>query len=442
MCPYLFPSFLFYGDTVVTLGKLNDGVAVPKLTKTIIDNVEKREKPYFLWCSDLAGFGARVFPSGRISFYADYYNQDGQRTRMSLGSYGKLTVDDARKMAKITLGDVLKGEDPHLERKTRRKSLTVDQLCDHYFEAADKGLLIGRGGKPKKKASIDTDRSMTSAHVRPLLGKRLVIDLKPTDIVKFIRDVTAGKTAKEKTLSGKLRGRVRVSGGGGSATRAVASFGAILSYAVSEGVIPTNPTHGVKRPAIGKRERRLSPDEYKVFGKELSAAEHDETKAWQGSAMLRLAALTGCRIGEIENLRWTEVDLSLGILRLDDTKTGKSVRPLAKAAKAVLKRLSQQEGNPFVFPAVTLDKRPYAGIKRFYRDIFKSAGLTDVTPHVLRHSFASVGADIGFSDSTIGAILGHSGVGITSRYTHRLDTVLIAAADKIAKEVEKQMRGL
>lgn len=412
-----------------------------KLTKTIIDNAEQREKPYFVWCSELPGFGIRVFPTGKKAFYVDYYNQAGQRKRMSIGGFGKLTVEEARKQARITLGGVLKGDDPALERKTRRTSLTVSELCDQYFEAADGGLIIGRGGKPKKKLSIDTDRSMVNAHVRPLLGNKLVIDLKRNDIVKFIRDVSAGKTAKSKTPSGKLRGRVRVSGGAGSATRTVAALGAILTYAVSEGIIEVNPTHGVKKPAIGKRDRRLSPEEYAAFGNALREADQDETKAWQGIAALRLAAFTGCRIGEIENLKWSEIDLENCLLKLEDTKTGKSVRPLGKPAQKLLASLERNAGGEYVFPAARLENRPYAGLKRVYRGVFKFAGFEDVTPHVLRHSFASVGADLGFSDSTIGAMLGHTGSGITSRYTHRLDSVLVAAADKIAEEVEKQMAG-
>jgi len=410
---------------------------MPKLTKTILDNADLREKPYFIWCSDLPGFGARVFPTGKKTFYVDYYNQAGQRKRMSIGGMGKLTVDEARKLARINLGDALKGDDPALERKTRRTSLTVSELCTQYIEAAEKGLILGRGGKPKKKTSIDTDRSMCSAHIKPLLGKKLVIDLKRADIVKFIRDVTAGKTAKDIEPSGKLRGRIRVSGGAGSATRTTAALGAILSYAVSEGIIDSNPTYGVKKPVIGKRDRRLRPEEYAAFGKALREAEE---KAWQGVAALKLAAFTGCRIGEIENLKWSEVDLTNSLLTLEDSKTGKSVRPLGTPAVALLKSLSNTSNHKFVFPSDRLQDRAYAGIKRFYRGIFKAAGFDDVTPHVLRHSFASVGADLGFSDSTIGAMLGHTGSGITSRYTHRLDSVLIAAADKIAEEVERQMR--
>ena len=67
------------------------------------------------------------------------------------------------------------------------------------------------------------------------------------------------------------------------------------------------------------------------------------------------------------------------------------------------------------------------------------AGLIGVTAHTLRHSYASVAADLNYSDNTIGAIIGHAGSGTTSRYTHRLDTVLIAAANTISEEIKSQM---
>ncbi|MDM8346048.1 tyrosine-type recombinase/integrase [Pseudochrobactrum sp. sp1633] len=409
---------------------------MPKLTKTAVDKSEPKEKQYTVWCSDLKGFGVAINPAGSKSYIVDYRTADGARRRMTIGRHGAITADEARKIAITTLGDTIRGDDPILERKTRRKSLAVAELCNDYITAASKGLIIGRGGRPKKLSTVATDKSAVDAHIIPLLGKKLVIDLTRADIVKFIRDVTAGKTAKDIAPSGKLRGRIRISGGAGIATRTAATLGAILSYAVSEGAIESNPTYGVKKPVIGRRERRLRPEEYAAFGRALRDA---EAKAWQGAAALRLAALTGCRIGEIENLKWSEVDLTNSLLTLEDSKTGKSVRPLGVPAAKLLKSLSRTSNYKFVFPSDRLEDRAYAGIKRYYRGIFKSAGFYDVTPHVLRHSFASVGADLGFSDSTIGAMLGHSGSGITSRYTHRLDSVLIAAADKIAEEIERQM---
>jgi site-specific recombinase XerD len=63
----------------------------------------------------------------------------------------------------------------------------------------------------------------------------------------------------------------------------------------------------------------------------------------------------------------------------------------------------------------------------------------DVTPHVLRHSFASLAADLGLADSTIAGLIGHKQQSITSRYLH-LDKTLVIAADKVATETLRLMR--
>lgn len=410
---------------------------MPKLTKTILDRAEVREKPYFMWCSELPGFGARVFPSGKRTFYADYYNQDGRRNRMSLGPYGKLTVEEARKLARITLGGVLSGEDPALERRTRRTSMTVSDLCGAYLAAVEKGLVIGKSGRAKKASTLSTDRGRVSRHITPLLGKKLVIDLKASDISRFLRDVTAGKTATvEKT--GNLRGKSVVKGGAGTASRTVGLLGGILTYAVSEGIIDTNPARGVKRPADNKMERRLTAKEYRALGKALEAA---ETEAWQGRAGVWLLALTGARISEIRGLKHTDVDIDGQCIRLGDTKTGASVRPLGESAVDVLKGIERTPGSGYVLPGVRDDQKPYSVIDDVLDRLVAAAGLEDVTAHTLRHSFASVAGDLEYSDSTIGAMIGHVGTTITSRYVHRLDAVLVAAADKVAAEVYRQMTG-
>jgi integrase len=62
-----------------------------------------------------------------------------------------------------------------------------------------------------------------------------------------------------------------------------------------------------------------------------------------------------------------------------------------------------------------------------------------ITPHVMRHSFASLSADLGLSDNTIASLLGHSRGSITSRYMHGSDKALIAAADLVAQETIKLM---
>jgi integrase len=409
---------------------------MPKLTKSLIDGAAARDSAYFIWCSELPGFGVRVFPTGKKTFYADYYNSDGQRKRMSIGPYGKLTLDEGRRLARITLGSVLSGEDPALERKTRRSSITMSELCDDYIAAVEKGLVLGKAGRPKKPSTLATDKGRIERHIKPLLGRKLVIDVKQADISKFIRDVTTGKTAAvEKT--DKLRGKAIVEGGAGTASRTAGLLGGILSFAMSEGIIDANPARGVKRPNDGQRQRRLDAAEYAALGNVLA----DGTEPWQAVACIRLLAFTGCRRGEVEGLKWPEVDFEGKALRLSDSKTGASVRPLSQAAIDVLKGIERKKGAVYVLPGIRDEGRPYGGLASAMARIAKAAKLKDVTAHTLRHSFASVGADLDYSDSTIGACLGHSGSGITSRYTHRLDSILVAAADKIAAEVERQLMG-
>ncbi|MFG1372171.1 tyrosine-type recombinase/integrase [Xanthobacter oligotrophicus] len=411
---------------------------MPKLTKSIVEAAAPRDKQFTIWCSELPGFGVYVLPSSKRTYFVDYRNADGVRRRMTIGRHGALTCEEARKLAIATMGEAVKGEDPALERATRRKSLTVAELCERYLAAVEKGLVTGKGGRPKKPASIDIERGRINRHIVPLLGKKLVIDLKSSDIARFIKDVTLGKTAVvEKT--DKKRGKAVVEGGAGTAGRTAALFGGILSFAVDEGVISENPSHGVKRPTVAKRNRRLSADEFKRLGDAIAAREGVD--AWQGQAGLRLIALTGCRLGEIAKLKWSEVDIDGQALRLTDTKTGPSVRPLGKPAADILRGLIDRKGGDFVLPGARNADQPFGSLSAVIEKTMAAAGLDDVTAHTLRHSFASVAGDLDFTESTIGVILGHSAGSTTSRYVHRLDSVLIAAANKIANEVHRQMTG-
>lgn len=110
---------------------------MPKLTKSIVDGADLRFKQYTIWCSELKGFGAYIQPTGKRSYFVDYRTADGTRRRMTIGTHGVITTEQARKLAIETMGGVvLQKADPLLERKTRRKSLTVAQLCDQYMKAA------------------------------------------------------------------------------------------------------------------------------------------------------------------------------------------------------------------------------------------------------------------------------------------------------------------
>nr|WP_036288906.1 site-specific integrase [Methylocystis sp. ATCC 49242] len=411
---------------------------MPRLTKRVVDDSKPRSSAYFIWCSDLQGFGCRVHPTGKRVYYVDYRNAGGARKRMKIGDHGKITTDEARKMALATLGGVVKGDDPLTERTTRRESITVKELCADYMAAAEKGLIFGKKRRPKKPSTISQDHARIDRHIVPLLGKKLVKELTRADVAKFIRDVTTGKTALD-LPSDKPRGRVIVRGGAGTAARAANFLGAVLTWAVHEGIIDSNPAHGVKRQADQKRTRRLTPDEYRALGNALRQAE-DEMATWQGVAGARLITLTGCRLGEIAKLRWSEVDEAAGCFRLQDTKEGASTRPMGRAVFDILAGVDRVDGSPYVLPAVR-GTGAYGGLTGFFEKVAARAGLQGVTPHTMRHSFASTAADLGFAESTIAAMLGHAAGSVTARYVHHLDAVLIAAADRVAARISAMLDG-
>jgi integrase len=381
-----------------------------------------------VWDPSLPGFGARRQRSEAISYVLFYRTREGRQRWFTIGRHGApWTPESARAEARTLLADIANKRDPAAEKRAGRNAQTVADLCDLYLADAEAGRLVTRRRSPKKASTLVTDRGRIQRHIKPLLGRRAVAAITREDIEAFLHDVTIGKTAgKVKT---KPRGLAHVRGGRGTASRTVGLLGAIFSYAVKHRMRSDNPVHGVLRPADGRRERRLSEDEYKALGTALREAK--AAHIWPAAiAATRLLALTGWRSGEALGLRWNEIDLARRTAILVDTKTGRSVRPLAHAACRLLRDL--ERAGDLVFPATRGDGR-MAGFAKFWSRIATLGGLPDdVTPHVLRHSFASLAADLGYSDPTIAALIGHKGHTITSRYIHAADAALLAAADAVA----------
>ncbi len=392
-----------------------------KLTKARIDKAtyegkshegkdgKKKWSRHVLWDTEIRGFGLRLTPEGRKVFIVSY-RAGGRKRQMTLGAYGVLTLSQARDMARKHLAQVIEGRDPLAERRLSKEAETVRQLADRY--------LTDHAEAKKKPASVKNDRQMIRDYVIPKLG-----GLKVAAVTR--QDVAA--------LHHALRDKRFM------ANRVLALLSKMFNLAEKWGLRPdgSNPCRHVERFKEKRRERYLSSEELARLADSLKTEEL-EGSGPHTAAAIRLLLLTGCRLREILQLRWEDVDLAAGLLRLPDSKTGAKVIYLSAPARAVLSDLPRTHGFQFVIEGRNPDS-PRFDLNKPWRRVRDRAGLEDVRLHDLRHSFASIGAGIGISLPMLGQLLGHSQPATTARYAHLAADPMHEAADRIAEELTAAM---
>lgn len=409
-----------------------------KITKRTVEAAPVQATDYIIWDDEIPGFGIRIFASGKRSYIIQYRSQ-GRSRRFTIGGHGIWTPELARREAKAQLGRVARGDNPAEERQLDHQAMTVKDLCQLYLTDLERGLVLGKRGRPKKQSTIGTDTGRIKRHIIPLLGRRRVKDLNRADINGAMKDIMGGKTAKV-VKTDKLRGKAIVRGGTGTATRTIGLLGGILTYAVEAGIIDANPAHGIRKPKDNVRDRRLSEAEYRKLGKILGNAGTDGQYG-VAADIVRLLALTGCRRNEVVALKWSEVDTDASCLRLEDSKEGRSIRPVGLPVIEYLQARRASAFGTYVFPGHG-DDNAFGAFANHWARIFTGTQFEDLTAHVLRHSFASVANDLGFTEISIAALMGHAKGTVTSKYVHTLDTALVMAADTIAGYVQGLLDGV
>lgn len=290
-----------------------------KLTKRFIDTLKPTEgRDVFHWDDALKGFGVRIKPSGSAAYLVQYRTDEGATRRLTIGKVRTLTPDEARGLARDALGTAARGRDPSGERKTARAAVTFDDLVEAY---------LGSDAWTKKSPSTKAvDLGRIDRHLRPLLGKRAILSIARQDMVKVFRDIKDGRTAADMP-SGKKHGRIRATGGEGTARRTLGLAGALFSFAVKEGWIPSNPCQGIDKGRDGQRDTILeSVEDYARMFAALARLEAERAIASPAAAAIQLLAMTGMRRGEVVGLKWRNVDLANGriILQPHEHKTGRA----------------------------------------------------------------------------------------------------------------------
>lgn len=356
---------------------------------------------------DQRGFMLEVRASGGKTFYQRYTDERGRERQYKIGPADVLTVDQARRKARIVLAQALLGEDPQDKRKELRSIPTLTELVRDRYMPHVKSY----------KRSWCTDETVLRIHILPALGSLPVDEITGTAIANLLQ------TMRDKDYATGTTNRVLI----------------LLRYIFNlarKWKIPgvrENPTFGLSTAPDVQRDRFLTPEETQRL---IASINVDENRVAAQAIMLLL--LTGGRRNEITHAKWDYIDWEKRTLLVPISKTG---RPRSIAlngqALALLRSITPLPGNPYVFPS-PVTGRPSASLHFPWARIRERALLDDVRLHDLRHSFASFLVNQGVSLYVVQGLLGHTQPRTTQRYAHLAQDTLLEAAEVVGRIVIRQ----
>ena len=352
--------------------------------------------------SKAAGLTFVITANGSKSLYF-VKRIEGKPTRIRIGGYPEISIDDARLEAQKFSGEIAKGENPHTARKIKNSTPTVTELFDYWLTTHAK----------VHKKSWAEDVQLFNKYCVPLHKKRLS-ELNKPDIIKWHQAL------------GKNHGLYL-------ANRVFRLFRSLFRFSSDIGYHGTSPCNGVRTFPEQSRERFLMPDELKLF----YDAVMQEPPLWRDYMFMLL--FTGQRGNNVRRMRWDELDLARGHWYVAG-ETLKNGSPLVVVlSTSALAILNERNNDPdkhteWVFPSERTP-RAIANADHVWKRIRKHSGLTDLRMHDLRRTFGSWQALAGTSLQIIGKSLGHKSLRSTEVYA-RLTT------DPVRESVEKATQAM
>ncbi len=379
-----------------------------KLTPAFVARVTPADTNQVYWDTEQRGFGLLVLPSGQKR-YVIQYRAFGRSRRMTFKP--GLTLTDARKEAKATLGDVAKGVDPLAEKRRQEGAAT------NTLRAVTEEYMKREGAKLR---SVDSRKATFERLIFPVLGARQIDDIRRSDIVRLLDKVEDER-------------------GSCMAHLVLAYISKVMNWHASrddEFRSPIVRGMGRIKPADHARERVLTDEELRAIWQAAESA------TGPFGSFVRFALLTATRRNEAAHMRRDELSNGDWIIPAERMKGKKGHKrdhlvPLSAAAKAIIDDLPVL--GPFVFTAN--GRRPIRGFATFKADFDRRCGVTGWRIHDLRRtarslmSRAGVGADI--AERCLAHVIG--GVrGVYDRHAYRDEkahafAVLAALVERIVK---------
>jgi len=219
----------------------------------------------------------------------------------------------------------------------------------------------------------------------------------------------------------------RVEGGAKprSTARQLSSFRRFFRYLLREGVISDDPTAQIAMPKIGRAlPQSLTEEEVDAL---LGAPNVSESLGHRDRAMLELLYATGVRVSELINLKMSQVNLNQGVLRIVGKGDRERLIPLGDEAQDWLKEFMDgprveillERQSEYLFPTRRGDRMTRQAFWHIIKRYAKKAGVSKkLSPHTVRHAFATHLLNNGADLRVVQLLLGHSDVSTTQIYTH------------------------
>ena len=331
--------------------------------------------------------------------------------RAVIGRHGEIRADAARREAVVMIDRIKRGEDP--VPRAPAPEPTVADLADRYVKAH-----LEVNCRP---GTVETFGRVVRLYIVPELGHLRLSEVDRSHV---------------SALHYGMRDKPY------QANQTVSVLGKMCQLAEAWGMTAPrrNPCRSVRHYKEHRRERFLTPEEYRRLGRVLDEAAGDGSVFPSAVPAIRLLLLTGCRKNEIVTLRWDDIDRTAGELRLRDSKTGARRVPLTPVVEWVLAGIPRIEGNPWVITG----QNPGDHLKNLdaiWLRLRRRAGLDGVRIHDGRHSYASRALALGEGLPTIGELLGHRKVTTTARYAHLARDTEKAAAVKVGGSIGADIFG-
>lgn len=322
----------------------------------------------------------------------------GKDERILIGNFPEITVENARKEARIIKGQVAQGINPNSKKDEIRQEMTFAELFSQFMERYSK--------KEKKSWKYD------EREVNKFLSHW------------FKRKISTITNQEIRLLHEKIRDE----NGLYQANRLLERIRVIYNKAIEWGYKGENPTNNIKKFKEKSRDRFIQPDELPRFFKALEEEENEVAKDY-----VYISLYTGARKGNVLAMKWEQINFTTKQWRIPDPKNGEPLTvPLSDFAINILerrkienKRLELTEiQDQWVFPSLSSSSGHLADPKKAWKRVLQKADIKDLRLHDIRRTLGSYQAISGASTNIIQKTLGHKSQAATAIYARmNLDPV-------------------